>query len=55
MSRLLFQGVPGVADISESLRAASASSPLVPGPLVPSSFVPQSLQSVADGDALHEE
>jgi amidophosphoribosyltransferase len=50
MTRRLYQGVPGVADISGSLRTAPASSSSVPGP-----SVPQSLQSIADGDALHEE
>ena len=47
MSRLLFQGVPGVADISEHFHAQSR------GSLAP--LLPRSQQSIADGDALHEE
>ncbi|HEU5457952.1 MAG TPA: amidophosphoribosyltransferase [Terracidiphilus sp.] len=45
MSRLLFQGVPGVEDISPRLKTESMS--LVHGPSVP--------QCAADGDTLHEE
>jgi len=71
MSRLLFQGVDGVADTSESLRTISSSCHpersaaaqprrAVEGPaaafsLAPGPCVSQSLQSIADGDALHEE
>jgi amidophosphoribosyltransferase len=44
MTRLLYQGVPGIADCSEQLKAQS----LVPGPLVPRI-------STADADTLHEE
>jgi amidophosphoribosyltransferase len=43
MIRHLYQGVPGIADLSESLKSSS----LVPRPL--------SLQSDAEGDSLHEE
>ena len=45
MSRLLFQGVPGIDDRSEQLKAMQSLSPLVP----------QSLQLTAHGDDLHEE
>ena len=45
MSRLLFQGVPGIDDRSEQLKAMQSLSPLVP----------QSLQLTAHGDELHEE
>jgi len=48
MMRLLFQGVPEIADETNQLCAASSS-------LVPSPYVPQSLQSVASTDELHEE
>jgi len=47
MSRLLFQGVPGVADISADLHAQSR------GSLAP--LLPRSLELVASGDKLHEE
>ena len=48
MTRLLFQGLPDIADETNQLCTASSSIAL--GPLVP-----QSLQSVAEGDELHEE
>ena len=47
MTRLLFQGVPGVADRSHRLREQS------PCSLVP--LLPRSLQFTANGDELHEE
>ena len=47
MSRLLFQGVPGVTDISADLHAQSR------GSLAP--LLPRSLELVASGDKLHEE
>ncbi|HUB51755.1 MAG TPA: amidophosphoribosyltransferase [Terracidiphilus sp.] len=46
MSRLLFQGVAGVVDESEMVRVAETKGRTAD---------PQSLESVADGDALHEE
>src|ERR1700690_273025 len=69
MSRLLFQGVPGVADESESLRTTPylchpervpakrgrVEGPAFAFPSVPSSLVPQSPQFVAASDKLHEE
>ena len=47
MSRLLFQGVDGMADESEKIRAAAN--------LIPSPLVPQSLEFGASGDKFHEE
>ena len=61
MSRLLFQGVPGVTDVSESLRAQSRRSlaPLLPagapGERSLLAGVARSLEFVASGDKLHEE
>ena len=60
MTRLLFQGVNGMTDQSEQMKAESR----VPSPLVPagapsgrtlSDGVAQSLQFIANGDKLHEE
>ncbi len=64
----LFQGVPGVADLSASLRTTSkhrhsergrrgdrAEGPAFAFPLVPGPYVPQSLHFAAHGDELHEE
>jgi amidophosphoribosyltransferase len=56
MTPRLYQGIEGIVDESESIKAFAcinngrAAQPLVPGPLVP-----QSLQFVANGDELHEE
>jgi amidophosphoribosyltransferase len=50
MSGLLFQGVEGITDETNELRAGSTARSLIPG-----SLVPQSLQFVADSDELHEE
>jgi len=65
MTRLLYQGVEGKPDLSESVRASHAichperaqrvEGSAVAFPIVPSPLVPQSLQFGAFGDALHEE
>src|ERR1039458_536697 len=56
MSRLLFQGVDGVADRSEQMKAAHARANGRETELpVPSPSVPQSLEFGASGDELHEE
>ena len=56
MTRLLFQGVDGVSDQSEQMRAVlGRGNRSDVARLVPSPLVPQSLRSIADDDALHEE
>jgi amidophosphoribosyltransferase len=56
VSRLLFQGVNGVADRSEQIKATSArTNHREAANLVPSPLASQSLQFIADGDELHEE
>jgi amidophosphoribosyltransferase len=60
MTRLLFQGVPGVADATPILSAFAAADTEKMGhplrkSLVPAPSIPQSLEVTADGDELHEE